>query len=258
MNLQELQQHWNEFGKQDPMWAILTEPTKAGGNWDPSEFFARGEVEINHIFALLEAKGLTIETKRALDFGCGVGRLTQALCKRFDEAHGIDIAPSMIEAANRFNQYGSRCHYHLNSQDNLRLFSDHYFNFIYSVIVLQHMRPEYSLNYVKEFMRVLAPQGLAVFQMPSHLTVDTAPGEYSVAAGQEPIIQRSWWQRLLNKPHQLTATQESLQPKMEMYGVRRDMVEKTLKKAGGKVIETIQDTWSGPNWVSFTYIVTRA
>ena len=39
MELERLQEHWNAFGEQDPLWAILTEPGKRGGAWDLEEFF---------------------------------------------------------------------------------------------------------------------------------------------------------------------------------------------------------------------------
>lgn len=103
----------------------------------------------------------------ALDFGCGVGRLTQALCEHFFSCQGVDIAPSMIEQANRLNQHGHRCRYAVNDADNLGQFDDRSFDFVYSNIVLQHIRPDYTINYIKEFARVLANDGVCVFQVPS-------------------------------------------------------------------------------------------
>ena len=41
---------------------------------------------------------------RALDFGCGVGRLTRALGTRFESALGVDISAGMIEQARRLNE----------------------------------------------------------------------------------------------------------------------------------------------------------
>jgi SAM-dependent methyltransferase len=64
---------------------------------------------------------------------------------------------------------GQRCRFVVNPANNLALFPDGCFDLIYSSLVLQHMRPEYSLNYIKEFLRVLAPAGLMVFQIPSRI-----------------------------------------------------------------------------------------
>jgi SAM-dependent methyltransferase len=42
------------------------------------------------------------------------------------------------------------------------------FDFIVSNIVLKHVPPEIACSYIREFLRVLAPEGIAVFQLPSH------------------------------------------------------------------------------------------
>lgn len=167
MDLQELQTNWNEFGKSDPLWAILTTPEMRGGKWKPEEFFKTGEAEIGGVIAYVESLGLLRSRRAALDFGCGVGRLTQALCPHFDRAIGVDIAPSMIEQARQYNRQGERCTYILNERDDLSVLGDGSLDFIYSNIVLQHMKPEYSRRYIREFARLLAGGGVAVFQIPS-------------------------------------------------------------------------------------------
>jgi SAM-dependent methyltransferase len=48
----------------------------------------------------------------------------------------------------------------------LRMFSDGSFSFVLSMIVLQHIAPSYSHRYIAEFIRVLKPGGIAVFQVP--------------------------------------------------------------------------------------------
>jgi SAM-dependent methyltransferase len=145
----------------------------------------------------VDALSFPLRRGRALDFGCGVGRLTQALSRRFHQCDGVDIAPSMIKLARKYVRpwrrlwsevgrllsgrpqwadcwagvvrvlKGPNCRFVLNASNDLALFGDDTFDFIYSSLVLQHMKPEYSQNYIKEFLRVLAPGGLAVFQIPS-------------------------------------------------------------------------------------------
>ena len=167
MELKDLKKNWDEFGKQDPLWSILTDPTKKGNKWTPEEFFKTGEEEIESVLTYLNSLGVAYPRNRALDFGCGVGRLTQALCYHFNECYGIDIAPSMIELAKTYNRYGSQCKYYINDSESMNIFESNYFDFIYSKIVLQHIRPEFTKNYLKEFMRIIAPGGLLVFQVPS-------------------------------------------------------------------------------------------
>jgi SAM-dependent methyltransferase len=199
MDLKELRKNWNRFGEIDPLWAILTEPSRKDGKWETEEFFRTGRKEVAAILRNVQTLltgfnaaprselppqfrrlSYRLEQKRrALDFGCGVGRLTQALCDYFEECHGVDIASSMIERAKRFNQYGGRCIYHVNDQPDLALFAPKTFDFIYSNIVLQHIEPRFSRLYVAELVRVLAPGGALVFQLPSVPTQPQCSGTVS-------------------------------------------------------------------------------
>src|SRR5438045_851264 len=138
MDLDKLQRNWDEFGRRDPLWAILTAPGKENDGWDVDEFFDTGETEIASTLEHARRLGLPTTWAVALDFGCGVGRLTQALARRFGKCHAVDIAPSMIEAARRYNRYGSRCEYHLNAANDLRWIPTRSIDFIYSNLVLQH------------------------------------------------------------------------------------------------------------------------
>ena len=120
-------------------------PTSAVASGTSMEFFGSGEVHVRELVGRLTELGLPTHGV-VLDFGCGVGRLTQAFADHFDEAWGIDIAPSMIEGAEAFNHHGSRVHYVVNDTSDLRRFDDATFDLVFSVIVLQHIRPDISLE----------------------------------------------------------------------------------------------------------------
>ena len=67
-----------------------------------------GEREIALLFHRFAELQLPAPRGRALDFGCGVGRLTQALARRMESVVGADISPVMIDLAQRLNQYPDR------------------------------------------------------------------------------------------------------------------------------------------------------
>jgi SAM-dependent methyltransferase len=173
--LRALGRWWDKAGREDPLYAILTEPEARGGGWDEDRFFATGRTDVEDALERVRAAGRTLGTDRALDFGCGVGRLTQALAARFDQVDGVDIAPSMIAEADRYNRSGSRCRYHVNARADLSMFDDDTFDLVFSLVVLQHIPPELARGYVAEFIRVLRPDGLAVFQIATAARVKREP-----------------------------------------------------------------------------------
>jgi SAM-dependent methyltransferase len=166
MRLKQTRQQWEAFGRTDPLWAICTDESLKNNRWSVEDFFLSGETMIDEVMAHLGRAGVDLNSGRALDFGCGVGRLTQPLCMRFETCDGVDVAASMIELARSYNRYGERCRYHANAHDDLRLFGGGSFDFVLSLLVLQHMAPAYAKRYIAEFVRVLRGGGVAYFQVP--------------------------------------------------------------------------------------------
>ncbi len=79
MELKRLQRNWDNLGRTDPLWAVLTDPEKKGNRWQLAEFFATGVGEVSALLRWIEPVGVSLRRAKALDFGCDVGRLTQAL-----------------------------------------------------------------------------------------------------------------------------------------------------------------------------------
>jgi SAM-dependent methyltransferase len=173
--LSRLANHWSTLGQWDPMWVILTIPGFQRIGWEPAAFFYTGILEIDAMRRRLAKLGLSVRAARALDVGCGIGRLTQALCGYFASVDGVDIAPSMILTARKLNRFGSRCRYWLSDDVGLGQFADNTFDLIYSSGTLQHVPSRQIRIYIAEFARVLAPGGLAVFQIPDTTTAAWLP-----------------------------------------------------------------------------------
>lgn len=237
MNLTTLQNHWDQLGKDDPFWAVLTDPSKSGGRWEPKEFFQTGVTQIASLLEETTALNVPVQRGRALDFGCGVGRLSQALAVHFEEVHGVDISPSMLAHANRFNQHAGRCHYHLNAESNLRLFPDQHFDFICSPITLQHIEPVYEKLYLREFFRILRPGGIAAFQ------VLTAVG----------------WRKLF--PDFLTSLYRRVRHGdkafMSMFGLSEREVLSLLEESKATVLRQQHHPTASPRWLSMNFIAAK-
>jgi SAM-dependent methyltransferase len=170
---------WERHAQYDPLWAILSDPTKKGRKWDLPEFFETGSREISVVLHTLAECGVTINRGAALDFGCGVGRLTQALAEHFESAVGVDISPTMIRLAEKLNRHPTRVRYLSNARDDLRVFDADTFDFIYSDIVLQHVDPASTRRYLPEFVRILRKGGVLAFQLPSHPRPASEQGPFS-------------------------------------------------------------------------------
>lgn len=238
MNLRAQQSQWDQLGRSDPLWAILTQPDRQYGGWTVEEFFGTGEREITEVMARAASFALPAAHSTALDFGCGVGRLTQALAVHFERVTGVDISPVMVEQAQRYNRYGERCRYVLNGDNRLRMLSDGSFDLVYSSITLQHLPPRHIRSYLREFVRVLRPGGLLIFQLPASyrsLRVRLQHGIY----------------RVLTRRFLRVATV------MEMYGIPCHHVKTLLRECGASVLAVEEDGAAGEEWLSYRYFVTR-
>ncbi len=132
-----------------------------------------GELEIARVFAELDRLGVIVSrTGTCLDFGCGLGRLTRALGRRFDQAIGVDVSPTMVAEATELAAAAGidNVRFALNQEPHLAQFATGSIDFVYSNIVLQHVSRDLQLGYLREFGRLLAPGGLAVVQLPSRRT----------------------------------------------------------------------------------------
>lgn len=172
MSLESLKNDWESLAERDALNAILTDPSKTDGGWNVAEFLATGDAEMDVVMNHLREIGRTPEfSGQALDFGCGVGRLTQSLARRFASCTGIDISQRMVEKADALNQY-PHCRYVVGSGAKLP-FPDESFAFIYSNIVLQHMPARFAEQYLREFVRVLLPGGVLVFGVQDSFAAPT-------------------------------------------------------------------------------------
>jgi ubiquinone/menaquinone biosynthesis C-methylase UbiE len=166
MELKDTQQNWDKLARTDPLYGVASDPEKRGRKWDEAEFFSTGVAQIDAMLEYGRMRGIRIPGGKALDFGCGVGRLSQALSRHFDSVTGVDISPKMVELAKAYDKTGGKCLFLLNEKNDLSIFGDGAFDFVFTDMVLQHMAPRYALDYIREFARVVKKGGLMVFQLP--------------------------------------------------------------------------------------------
>jgi SAM-dependent methyltransferase len=163
-------QDWEELAELDPLWAIASTAEQRYGRWDLEEFFATGRPEVDATVARLRALDVPRGWGAALDFGCGVGRATRWLATHFDTATGVDISETMIARARELNADIPNLEFRVNAASDLQSLGDRRFDLVYTRIVLQHVAGRaVARSYVQEFLRVLNPGGVAVFQIPVYI-----------------------------------------------------------------------------------------
>jgi len=249
-----VERHWDTLGARNAYGAILTGEGGAVPEWDADAFFATGRADVERFMADLLRLAPDVPRRRALDFGCGVGRITRALSDHFAEVAGVDAAPSMVERARALNQSQTRCTFALNREPNLRLFDTARFDVVYSRLVLQHIESQVVRRYIPEFVRVLGPGGVLMFQLPEPVNAEQAFCEAPVTGNAFkrwlPASMIRPWRRF---KYRLIV---DLSARMEMFGVSRDEVLSLVAGAGGRILEVQPDQSHGQDVPGYAYWVT--
>src|SRR5438445_1731383 len=241
-SLDRLRATWGALGEDDPLWAILSYAQTRGGRWDATVFFATGEAEVAALDAERAALGLPQARRIALDFGCGVGRLARALASRYAEVIGVDIAASMLEHARKFNADHANLRFVENVHGDLRFLPDASIDLIYSVIVLQHMPAQLQRVYIAEFMRTLAPGGLAVFQVACAHTRDW-----------HGMVHRLVPNALFNRVRRWRYASRAA---FEMHVIDEGAVRSVIAAEGRRVVRVDDDGCAGAGFVGRRFFVT--
>lgn len=243
---------WEALGEIDPLYAILSAPSAKHGEWDEQAFLATGQADADRVMAACEALGLPRHHRASFELGCGVGRITRALARRFDRSVGVDISQAMIDRAVSMNADRGNCEWFVNDVPDLRAFDDGAFDLVLSFIVLQHVPDRVAISsYLREMARILAPGGALVVQMPASM----------------PIRQRVQWRRRAYRglraarvPERTLYERFGLDPIRMNWMPRRD-VESALRLGGAELV-AVQDGWLGDGSrvgreSNLTYIATR-
>jgi SAM-dependent methyltransferase len=133
---------------------------------DDAEFYATATEMVTSLESELRRVPLSERGSwRALEIGCGPGRLMRPMSRHFLEIDGVDVSDEMIGIARQRLSDLPNAHPHHNDGASLSLFPDETFDFVYSYAVFQHIpRREVVLQYLRETHRVMKTGALARLQ----------------------------------------------------------------------------------------------
>jgi len=229
------QKYWSSMGKSNPWWAVLTNPKykadKTGGISARNKlaFYQDGIDDANGAKKNFEKhdpqfKFDELDQKTALDFGCGLGRMGNALAHwGFKEVTCVDQSTEMLsQARTSITELAgqgavikdpNRIKFVQSAPDLNCVVKKESVDFVHSIITLQHMKSQLQVSYIEQFCDVLKKGGTGYFQMPT----------------------ASHWHKDKNSHCDLKT--ESF--KMMMHYTPKDEVEKHLKNRGC----TLHSTW---------------
>jgi 2-polyprenyl-3-methyl-5-hydroxy-6-metoxy-1,4-benzoquinol methylase len=235
LRLRASRRAWDQLARDDPLWAVLSDPDEDSSRWDQAEFLATGETDVRDLFRHIETLGVSVRRGSALDFGCGAGRLSRALSSRFETVVGVDSSAPMIGFARRMHSERGNLRFEQITTRRLPTIQTGSFDFVYSRLVLQHIQVGLALEYISDFFRVLSAGGVAAFSAPA---IDP--------------------RRLRTFRPALRAVRElmALKARMSVSAIPRRSVERTVAASSGRMIAVLDDE-APPGWPGFLYVAEK-
>jgi len=237
---------WERLAALDPYWAIVNRPDWRRNRAELERFFADGRALIERQLAQVAAVCPDLRPGRALDFGCGVGRLSAALATRFREVVGVDISARMIALARRHHAGVVNLAFVRNTQPDLGVFGAGEFDLVYSLITLQHVPRPFIRGYLAEFARVCRPGGLLLFQLPSREVAAARRNLWSVWPPTVAMRLRRVFNRII-----------PISPIIDVHCLSPEEVGAVLASAGAELLARWPDDSTGPAYESFLYLARR-
>lgn len=158
----QMREDWNARAREDAGYYVAF----GRRDQDEAEFYATATEMVTSLESELRRVPLAQRGGwRALEIGCGPGRLMRPMSRHFLEIDGVDVSDEMVAIAKQRLSDLAHAHPHHTDGASLSLFPDETFEFVYSYAVFQHIpRREVVIQYLRETHRVMKVGGLARLQ----------------------------------------------------------------------------------------------
>lgn len=164
---------WRKLGESEPYWSVLTSEKYRAGNITErakSEFFDSGLSSAKLIDTYEARSKVSANKGTCFELGCGVGRVTYHLAKRFEKVIAVDISPGNLALCkSNLEVRGIRNVEYILIESLEDYESVSQFDFLYSIIVLQHNPPPVQKYILDVLTRKINVGGGCLFQTPATL-----------------------------------------------------------------------------------------
>ncbi|NBB65935.1 methyltransferase domain-containing protein [Pseudomonas sp. ODNR1LW] len=224
---------WTTFGEEAPHWSVLVNEEFKPGTIDQNidKFYKTGLGDVDICLNSLRRAGVRADRfERALDFGCGVGRLSLALAGLADHVTSIDVSAGHLKLAReRAAQTGVENVEWVQLKDLRDLGQFKNYDLVLSLIVLQHNPPPVMAFAFRALLGALKPGGFAVIQIPTYIQPVFKIETYLAHASGE----------------------------MEMHALPQSVIYKIIDEEGCVPVEIREDESIGPIGVSQNFTIMK-
>lgn len=227
---------WSRLGETKPHWSVMSndeyQPSRIAENEEL--FYASGKGDCDRLLATIARVGRDpAEFNTVLEYGCGLGRVTNHLAKSFRHVLARDISEPHLALARSASVKRGRANIDYGIATLPDLGMSEPFDIWFSFIVLQHNPPPVAAMILRRAVSMLRESGLAVFQVPTY----GADYRFSV------------------KEYLTTPAPTDL---FEMHCLPQAAVFRIAGEAGCDVLEVVEDHVIGnPAWLSNTVVLAK-
>jgi SAM-dependent methyltransferase len=160
---------WERLGRLDPFWAVISDDDFRRQNMTDARlarFLESGEAYVDHLWHRCGAWfGTPFAPARALDFGCGVGRVALPLAKRVSAVVAVDAADSMLAHAGQLLDRHAVTNVELLKGDDELSRVAGPFDLVHSAIVFQHIPAARGVQLIRRLVELAAVRGVLVLHV---------------------------------------------------------------------------------------------
>jgi cyclopropane fatty-acyl-phospholipid synthase-like methyltransferase len=160
---------WEDLAANDAYFAVSTFDKFRAANIDAEakeEFFQTGRDHVERIWKEIEERlGVDFKPRRALDYGCGVGRILIPLAQKCETVVGVDISGTMLEETRKNCAERGVANFELQDAADFTAADSETYDLVHSYIVLQHIEPKIGNGLIRKMIERLVPGGVGMLQV---------------------------------------------------------------------------------------------